>query len=103
MGSHDYCEYQRRRSVQADTEVWLCAVAHAPNQLAVGKEQLAKGSWQKAIGKRQLAKGNLQRAVGKMKFIKNKKFSIETNATINYSTNQPTPTTPASPSTPNIY
>jgi hypothetical protein len=65
MGSHDYCEYQRRRSVQADTEVWLCAVAHAPNQLAVGKEQLAKGSWQKAIGKRQLAKGNWQKAICK--------------------------------------
>jgi hypothetical protein len=58
--------------------------------------QLAKGSWQGAVGKG-------QRAVGKMKCMKNTKSSVDTNATINYSTNQPNPTTPASPSTPNIY
>jgi hypothetical protein len=33
--------------------------------LAVGKGQLAKGSWQRAVGKGQLAKGSWQRAVGK--------------------------------------
>jgi hypothetical protein len=41
--------YIRRYSVQADTEVRLCAVAHAPNQLAVGKGQFAEGSWQKQL------------------------------------------------------
>jgi hypothetical protein len=56
----------RRYSVQADTEVRFCTVAHAPNQLAVGKGHSAISSLQKAVCKVQFAKSSWQYRVGKI-------------------------------------